>query len=439
VLFRSGGLMTISLVLFVVLHVRVLFGEGEHEDTTTPKTAVDRNVVVHKMEGGLVGQNQSRFVVWKQKIEECITAEAIQGGRLALMCGPMIAPLCVFLLLRARTQLVDMDGEDYHTAELGMILVTVAVMLHVLDGLSIRVRSEFFGNVSFYAAIVFNLLGSGIVLWALVSLQSTVHPRTQLSRSLLGLAALYTVTSILTSSIRFAYCVIPSLAVACMYSHFRPWTTSDDAVPHFVSSCVYICIVSQYSMVVGGLCTSHGKNLTVDTAGAVIRGISLMLFTVFFAVLVFLLVTLPAATPAVKGILVLIVVSAVLSLWLCVVQEATIFRTAPADPARHQALLCNLQISSALTQLASLLLLYIHLRPNILLAEESSDDFLAAASPHLTAAVNVVLAGVLMQVVAEASQFFTSKISAPSVFGVGAGLLCMMIGIGMLMVDATAV
>eukprot|EP00301_Raphidiophrys_heterophryoidea_P008039 c13033_g1_i1.p1 GENE.c13033_g1_i1~~c13033_g1_i1.p1 ORF type:complete len:295 (-),score=98.19 c13033_g1_i1:191-1075(-) len=243
--------------------------------------------------------------------------------------------------------------------------------------------------------------------------------------------------------------LMPSLVSVCMFVYFRPWTTTDESVPHFVSGALYICTVAQFSLVIGSLFSSE-SNRTIDNVGRIIRSASLLLLTVFFVVLVYLLFVLPNPTVAITGFLVMSILSIVVNLWLAVLNEAITFNRTHASPEQHESLRLNLHVTSGLTQLISVLLMYIHLRPSILLAEENATTFYESSTPYLSGTITLVVVGVIVQLFGEAVQFFavsnsnsgsaSSKMSVVlAVAAIVVGLVCLDVGVVVLIDAATEV
>eukprot|EP00301_Raphidiophrys_heterophryoidea_P008040 c13033_g1_i2.p1 GENE.c13033_g1_i2~~c13033_g1_i2.p1 ORF type:complete len:569 (-),score=182.49 c13033_g1_i2:191-1897(-) len=463
-----GGCVGVTAVLFVVAYADNLLGPLEGSNTGGGKADVS------KMEGG--GGDVSKNLQpksWRArlraKIDDCVGREGMGAGVMALQLGPVIGGVVLFIMLRAKTQLVDMSSEQYKKAEIGMTCLTFGLMFHAFHCMTIRFSSEFFGPLSYFCGVLLNLFGSSIAVWSLFALQSPSHPHHTLTHYIAAIVCLYLFVAVLIPlthvmgrvskhleadnlhevKVLASLSLMPSLVSVCMFVYFRPWTTTDESVPHFVSGALYICTVAQFSLVIGSLFSSE-SNRTIDNVGRIIRSASLLLLTVFFVVLVYLLFVLPNPTVAITGFLVMSILSIVVNLWLAVLNEAITFNRTHASPEQHESLRLNLHVTSGLTQLISVLLMYIHLRPSILLAEENATTFYESSTPYLSGTITLVVVGVIVQLFGEAVQFFavsnsnsgsaSSKMSVVlAVAAIVVGLVCLDVGVVVLIDAATEV
>eukprot|EP00298_Acanthocystis_sp_HF-20_P003555 c13896_g1_i1.p1 GENE.c13896_g1_i1~~c13896_g1_i1.p1 ORF type:complete len:486 (+),score=127.57 c13896_g1_i1:41-1459(+) len=135
-------------------------------------------------------------------IKQILTPSTLMKGKHALSLIPIISIIMLFLLFRAKTQLIPEDNSDYLTLLISMQLTTFGIIILALNAMSIRVESVIFGNISDFIGKIMLIIGYSILIWALFEVRSQKYKVEVTEKCFISVSILILICEVIVTSVQ---------------------------------------------------------------------------------------------------------------------------------------------------------------------------------------------------------------------------------------------
>jgi len=345
---------------------------------------------------------------------------------------PFVAVVLLFLVFRARTQLLAEDDPTYHAAIFGMMCATIGLLVLALEGLTIVLESKIFGNISSFVGSILELVGTIVLLWAVIGLRSDkyVSPITETSFAVVAFIGL--AKAIVRSLARFAvvdahqfrFLTAGGYSVTVMtlvlYIYLLAWTVPHDT-PHYVNVTLVITAALAYLELATDTVAAFYPSSIVEY----IQLATVAALNVALAVLVYSIAVSATTSPALTCAKIFLAVNVVFTLLTKALQEGlSPYHNSDAAASLRSAF-ASVLTTNSLTHILAVLLMYLHY--NFQLIEGVSPKTRIDEIGYLTPAMYLAVIGILIQVPAVVVRAW---LPAVELVMMAVGLLLVAIGAG---------
>lgn len=373
----------------------------------------------------------------EELLSEMFNDRSLGNARSALSFIPVVSLLMMFIMFRAENQDIDIETSgSYQTAEVGMWITTIGILIQAVDGMLVNIRSpaialgsEIIGSVLTYAGFIFLMIG-------MFTVRSSIIPMSVAAKCLVALATLLLVLMIvmkavqlkkklaedrtlvidvgvigemidehhiqeIQSSAQFSHVMM----IAFFYLHFRYVRIGN--IPDIAESGIIASTVGVYLQAIAII-----TKLKYEQVGSILNILGLLLVYGAFSVTMYAAIDAgwPAPSLAIQVVLILLFVIAFLKLVIVITQEVSsrflnnADETEPSSTqgesfARMTKLFQDMMATTAYANIVCILLLFIHFRAAFLLKQEPQEFI--SNTRGLPAMMYLVMFSIFAQMIAQ--------------------------------------